>query len=81
MSLRPIVETPLRVVIAFTSPFGLAMVLLGREPEPEVEALSKSDLDTPGAGGARAGACSSNIGFETAGVEEPRRTLDTMPCL
>ncbi|GJX05890.1 uncharacterized mitochondrial protein-like protein [Tanacetum coccineum] len=31
-------ETPLRVVIAFTSPFGLAMVLLGREPEPEVEA-------------------------------------------
>ncbi|GKF18208.1 hypothetical protein Tco_0063126 [Tanacetum coccineum] len=31
-------ETPLRVVIAFISPFGLAMVLLGREPEPEVEA-------------------------------------------
>ncbi|GJU92715.1 hypothetical protein Tco_1317471 [Tanacetum coccineum] len=27
------------VVIAFTSPFGLAMVLLGREPEPEVEAV------------------------------------------
>ncbi|GJV01633.1 hypothetical protein Tco_1335202 [Tanacetum coccineum] len=32
-------KTPLRVVIAFTSPFGLAMVLLGREPEPEVEAV------------------------------------------
>ncbi|GJW43348.1 hypothetical protein Tco_0072147 [Tanacetum coccineum] len=32
-------ETPLRVVIAFTSPFGLAMVLLGREPAPEVEAV------------------------------------------
>ncbi|GKA70570.1 putative reverse transcriptase domain-containing protein [Tanacetum coccineum] len=43
-------------VIAFTSPFGLAMVLLGREPEPEVEALSKSDLDTPGTRGAGAGA-------------------------
>ncbi|GKA92208.1 hypothetical protein Tco_0814133 [Tanacetum coccineum] len=27
------------------------MVLLGRDPEPEVEALSKSGLDTPGTTG------------------------------
>ncbi|GJR43461.1 hypothetical protein Tco_1311564 [Tanacetum coccineum] len=37
-SLGPSYETPLLVVIAFNSPFGLAMVLLGREPELEVEA-------------------------------------------
>nr|GFC32555.1 hypothetical protein [Tanacetum cinerariifolium] len=30
---------PLRVVMAFNLPFGLAMVLLGRGPEPEVEAV------------------------------------------
>ncbi|GKC17619.1 hypothetical protein Tco_1014401 [Tanacetum coccineum] len=30
-----IVRTPLRVVIAFRSPFGVNNVLLGREPEPE----------------------------------------------
>ncbi|GJZ79319.1 hypothetical protein Tco_0644156 [Tanacetum coccineum] len=36
------------------------MVLLGREPEPEVEALSKLDLDTPGARGAGAGAWRKN---------------------
>nr|GEW92529.1 alpha/beta hydrolases superfamily protein [Tanacetum cinerariifolium] len=33
---------PLRVVMGFNSPFGLAMVLLGRCPEPEVEAFWKS---------------------------------------
>ncbi|GJW44059.1 hypothetical protein Tco_0506364 [Tanacetum coccineum] len=32
---------------AFTSPFGVAMVLLGENPEPEVEAVIKSDLRTP----------------------------------
>ncbi|GJR10508.1 hypothetical protein Tco_0793160 [Tanacetum coccineum] len=30
---------PLWVVMAFNSPFGLAMVLLGRDPVPEVEAV------------------------------------------
>nr|GEY76658.1 hypothetical protein [Tanacetum cinerariifolium] len=29
----------LQVVMALSSPFGLAMVLLGRDPDPEVEAL------------------------------------------
>ncbi|GJV69728.1 hypothetical protein Tco_1485237 [Tanacetum coccineum] len=32
-------KTPLLVVIAFNSPFGLAMVLLGREPEVEAVLL------------------------------------------
>nr|GEY94127.1 putative reverse transcriptase domain-containing protein [Tanacetum cinerariifolium] len=30
---------PLQVVMAFNSPFGFAMVLLGRGPDPEVEAM------------------------------------------
>nr|GEY56259.1 hypothetical protein [Tanacetum cinerariifolium] len=30
---------PLQVVIALSSPFGLAMVLLGRDPDPKVEAM------------------------------------------
>ncbi|GJS78319.1 hypothetical protein Tco_0728200 [Tanacetum coccineum] len=39
-------KQPLRVVIAFTSPFGLANGVVGREPKPEVEAVIKSGLDT-----------------------------------
>ncbi|GJU33928.1 hypothetical protein Tco_1182282 [Tanacetum coccineum] len=86
-------ETPLRVVIAFTSPFGLAMVLLGREPEPEVEAvLLFTNLvirHTIGAGGTELGklelkksglitlGCSATSN-ETAGVEELVLTLETM---
>ena len=31
----PLYETPLRVVIALTSPLGLAIVLLGSVPEPK----------------------------------------------
>ncbi|GJR67617.1 hypothetical protein Tco_0013682 [Tanacetum coccineum] len=42
----PLYETPLLVVIAFNSPFGLAMVLLGREPELEVEACSQNHFLT-----------------------------------
>ncbi|GJY83999.1 hypothetical protein Tco_0497375 [Tanacetum coccineum] len=53
-------ETPLRVVIAFTSPFGLAMVLLGREPEPEVEAVLLFTNLVISAGGS--GACQRTIG-------------------
>nr|GFC64704.1 hypothetical protein [Tanacetum cinerariifolium] len=30
---------PLQVVMAFSSSFGLAMVFLGRDPDPEVEAM------------------------------------------
>nr|GFC43730.1 hypothetical protein [Tanacetum cinerariifolium] len=30
---------PFRVVMAFKSLFGLAMVLLGRDPDPKVEAV------------------------------------------
>nr|GFA85632.1 hypothetical protein [Tanacetum cinerariifolium] len=35
----PSVTSPLRVVMALSSPFGLAMVLPGRVPDPEVEAV------------------------------------------
>nr|GFC63405.1 hypothetical protein [Tanacetum cinerariifolium] len=35
----PSVTRPLRVVMALSSPFGLATVLLGRDPDPEVEAV------------------------------------------
>nr|GEY98452.1 hypothetical protein [Tanacetum cinerariifolium] len=35
----PLRTRPLRVVMAFSSPFGLAMVLLGSGLEPEVEAV------------------------------------------
>nr|GFC08188.1 hypothetical protein [Tanacetum cinerariifolium] len=36
---RSINTRPLRVVMALSSPFGLATVLLGRDPVPEVEAV------------------------------------------
>ncbi|GKB29866.1 hypothetical protein Tco_0869267 [Tanacetum coccineum] len=36
----PSYEIPLRVVIAFKSPLGLATVLLGSELEPEEEAVA-----------------------------------------
>nr|GFA35293.1 reverse transcriptase domain-containing protein [Tanacetum cinerariifolium] len=35
----PLRTIPLRVVMAFSSPFGLATVLLGRDPDPEVEVV------------------------------------------
>nr|GEW45019.1 hypothetical protein [Tanacetum cinerariifolium] len=35
----PSITRPLRVVMALSLPFGLAMVLLGRDPDPEVEAV------------------------------------------
>nr|GFA99311.1 hypothetical protein [Tanacetum cinerariifolium] len=35
----PSVASPLRVVMALSSPFGLATVLSGRYPDPEVEAV------------------------------------------
>nr|GFB17533.1 hypothetical protein [Tanacetum cinerariifolium] len=35
----PLRTRPLWVVMALNSPFGLAMVLLGNGPEPEVEAV------------------------------------------
>nr|GEZ91388.1 hypothetical protein [Tanacetum cinerariifolium] len=35
----PLVTSPLRVVMALSSPFGLAMVLPGRVPDPEEEAV------------------------------------------
>ncbi|GJT57668.1 hypothetical protein Tco_0992722 [Tanacetum coccineum] len=69
-------NTRFRVVIAFTSPFGLAMVLLGRESGPEVEVLSKSDLDIPGAGGTGAGACQLTADMKLLGVEEIVLTLE-----
>nr|GFA96456.1 hypothetical protein [Tanacetum cinerariifolium] len=37
--LSPSITSPLRVVMALSSPLGLATVLLGRDPDPEVEAL------------------------------------------
>ncbi|GKF21645.1 hypothetical protein Tco_0070283, partial [Tanacetum coccineum] len=41
----PSYETSLLVVIAFNSPFGLAMVLLGREPELKDQFLTHPKLD------------------------------------
>ena len=38
----PLYETPLWVVIALTSPLGLAIVLLGRVPEPEGRSFKDS---------------------------------------
>nr|GFD39305.1 hypothetical protein [Tanacetum cinerariifolium] len=35
----PSVTSPLRVVMALSSPLGLATVLLGRDPDPKVEAV------------------------------------------
>nr|GFC28607.1 hypothetical protein [Tanacetum cinerariifolium] len=35
----PSVTSPLRVVMALSSPFGLATVLPGRDLDPEVEAV------------------------------------------
>ncbi|GJT03054.1 hypothetical protein Tco_0824223 [Tanacetum coccineum] len=85
-------ETPLRVVIAFTSPFGLAMVLLGREPEPEVEAVllfmnlvirsgKLWELVFLSRIKALTISFSSATSDETAGVEELVFTLETMALL
>ncbi|GKA58005.1 hypothetical protein Tco_0757193 [Tanacetum coccineum] len=73
-------ETPLRVVIALISPFGLAMMLLGREPEPEVEAVFL-DIVTNKMSPSVAGLFCSATSDETAGVEELVLTLETMALL
>nr|GFC45421.1 hypothetical protein [Tanacetum cinerariifolium] len=38
-TIDPSITRPLRVVMALSFPFGLATVLLGRDPDPKVEAV------------------------------------------
>ncbi|GJR51324.1 hypothetical protein Tco_1401845 [Tanacetum coccineum] len=89
-NLRSIIGNTASGSDCFTSPSGSNGVAWKR-PKPE---LSKSDLDTPGAGGAGAGAWrktgrsnlirnhrSSATSDETAGVEELVLTLETMALL
>ncbi|GJS63658.1 hypothetical protein Tco_0678222 [Tanacetum coccineum] len=60
----PLEEAPLRVVIAFKSPFGLTTVLLGRGPEPEVHLTEQLELVESELGKSNSLGCDYFLGFD-----------------